>query len=94
VHSDCRISIQFDNRGSKVMSKDAETKIIAALAKHVFMVPVKNVVRSTGMGQSSLVNHQVGHHPHCTHCCMQSCCSWQKATIDSFAVDTSANASL
>jgi hypothetical protein len=59
MYPDCRISIQFDNRGSKVMSKDAETKIIAALAKHVFMVPASNVVRSTGMGQSSLVNHQV-----------------------------------
>jgi hypothetical protein len=41
------------------MSPDAEKKIIAALAKHVFMVPATNVVRSTGMGQSSLVNHQV-----------------------------------
>jgi hypothetical protein len=54
-----RVTIQFDNRGSKVMSPDAEKKIIAALAKHVFMVPATNVVRSTGMGQSSLVNHQV-----------------------------------
>jgi len=52
------ITIQFDNRGSKVMSPDANKKIVAALAKHVFMVPPGNVVRSTGIGQSSLLNHQ------------------------------------
>lgn len=52
------VTIQFDNRGSKVMSPDAEKKITQALAKHVFNVPAANVVRSTGVGQSNLVNHQ------------------------------------
>lgn len=47
-----RVTIQFDNRGSKVMDAGTEKKIIAALAKHVFMVPASNVVRATGMGQS------------------------------------------
>jgi len=41
------------------MSPDAEKKITQALAKHVFNVPAANVVRSTGVGQSNLVNHQV-----------------------------------
>lgn len=53
------VQIQFDNRGSKVMSADANKKITAALAKYVFMVPPGNVQKATGMGQSSLVNHQV-----------------------------------
>lgn len=55
----CRVTMQFDNRGTKVMDASTEKKIIAALAKHVFQVPAANVVRSTGMGQSSLTNHQV-----------------------------------
>lgn len=60
--------MQFDNRGSKVMDASSEKKIIAALAKHVFLVPAANVVRSTGMGQSSLTNHQVGRQgSQCTH---------------------------
>lgn len=54
-----RVTIQFDNRGQKVMSADTEKKILSALAKHVFNVPTGSVVRSTGMGQSSLTNHQV-----------------------------------
>jgi len=53
-----QIQIQFDNRGSKVMSPDANKKITAALAKHVFKVAPGNVQKSTGMGQSSLLNHQ------------------------------------
>lgn len=64
--------MQFDNRGSKVMDASSEKKIIAALAKHVFLVPAGNVVRSTGMGQSSLTNHQVGGLGYrCTHTACQ-----------------------
>jgi hypothetical protein len=51
--------MQFDNRGNKVMSSSTEKRITDALAKHVFIVPAGNVKRATGMGQSSLTNHQV-----------------------------------
>lgn len=42
-----------------MMSPATEKKITEALAKHVFMVPVGKVARTTGLGQSSLINHQV-----------------------------------
>jgi hypothetical protein len=35
--------INFDNRGSKVMSDKASAKIMAVLAKYVFMVPESQV---------------------------------------------------
>lgn len=50
--------IQFDNRGSKVMSKDTNNKILKALAENVFLVAPGQVTTVSGLGQSSLTNHQ------------------------------------
>lgn len=52
------LTVQFDNRGSKVMDKSVNDKIIRALETRVFKVPQGQVVRVGGVGQSSLFNHQ------------------------------------
>lgn len=50
--------ITFDNRGSKVMSDKASSKIMAVLAKYVFQVPAGQVFQVSGEGRSNLVNHK------------------------------------
>eukprot|EP00775_Hariotina_reticulata_P010782 gene10782-10939_t len=55
---DYLLTIQFDNRGSKVLSKDTNARILKALAEKVFLVPVGNVATVSGIGQSGLLNHQ------------------------------------
>lgn len=52
------ITIQFDNRGSKVASPSVNQKVIRALADSVFRVPPGQVRLVGRMGQSSLFNHQ------------------------------------
>lgn len=52
------LTIEFDNRGSKVMDKSTNAKIMAALAKDIFMVPPGQVAMAGGLGQSSLINHK------------------------------------
>jgi hypothetical protein len=52
------VTIQFDNRGNKVMSDNTRSEIEKALAKYVFMVPAGNVKQSSGIGQSTITNHQ------------------------------------
>lgn len=53
-----RAPAEFDNRGSKVMSKDTSAKIMKALAEHAFLVPAGKVVQVGGVGQSNIVNHK------------------------------------
>jgi len=52
------ITIEYDNRGSKVMDKSVNAKIIGALATSVFQVPASQVAMVGGLGQSSLFNHR------------------------------------
>jgi len=52
------LTVQYDNRGSRVMDKSVNDKIIKALAESVFMVPVSQVALVGGVGQSSLINHK------------------------------------
>jgi len=43
LHSTTQLMINFDNRGSKVMSDSVSAKIQAVLAQYVFQVPAKQV---------------------------------------------------
>ena len=52
------LMLNFDNRGSKVMSDSVSSKIMAALAKTVFQVPANQVFQVSGVGRSNLVNHK------------------------------------
>lgn len=52
------LTVEFDNRGSKVMDQKTSQKILGALADSVFKVPAKQVSMAGGMGQSSLLNHK------------------------------------
>ncbi|KAF8055830.1 hypothetical protein HT031_006605 [Scenedesmus sp. PABB004] len=53
------ITIEFDNRGSKVMDKNTNAKVIKALADNVFLTATPTQVEMAGgIGQSSLLNHR------------------------------------
>jgi hypothetical protein len=53
------LTIEFDNRGSKVMDKGTNAKILKALCEQVFMTKTCNQVEMVGgLGQSNLVNHK------------------------------------
>eukprot|EP00882_Tetradesmus_deserticola_P000701 GHRQ01000766.1.p1 GENE.GHRQ01000766.1~~GHRQ01000766.1.p1 ORF type:complete len:187 (+),score=48.02 GHRQ01000766.1:61-621(+) len=53
------LTVEFDNRGSKVMDKNTNAKILKALCEKVFMTrSCQQVEMVGGMGQSNLINHK------------------------------------